>query len=58
MKGIPVECTINETRVNISTEERQNSNGEIIVESGMLLSKLFFLVFWLLTMRITCTFGG
>ena len=58
MKGIPVECTINETRVNISTEERKNSNGEIIVESGMLLSKLFFLVFWLLTMRITCAFGG
>ena len=64
MKGIPVELppefTIKETRSNIPQEdsnipeeERHKSNGVKNVGSGMLLSKLSFLEFWLLTMRIT-----
>ena len=67
MKGIPVELpppikssppvevppdvTINDTRLNIP-EEGRKCNGVKIVGFGMLLSKLSFLEFWLLTKRI------
>ena len=56
MKGIRVELPpnviTNETCLNIPEEEGHKSNGVKHVGLGMLLFKLSFLEFWLLTMRI------